>query len=277
MTSPAQLKYLDAMGIPVWVSQDLVLLEESIDESKDEATNTITDNFAHKENNHAKTIIDSLDEVPVSTSKQTDVEIEIQTELSSAVVKSKIAEENISKKSPVTSDKNLIVQTENHLIYACGKLNADWMVIGHSPESYTGIGEEPFVGEAGQLLDNMLRAVGIENPRQEAYLINILNRDNTNKTTTKEPNTKNENLKTNLLKIIEKNKPKLLLLVGQNSAQTILESQEPLIVLRNKQYKVTENEIPCVVTYYPSYLLQKPIDKRKAWDDLKLAMSLIKS
>ena len=55
----------------------------------------------------------------------------------------------------------------------------------------------------------------------------------------------------------------------------LLNNKEPLIIMRSKLHQLTADNLPCVVTYYPEYLLQKPTDKRKAWDDLKLAMSAL--
>ncbi len=69
--------------------------------------------------------------------------------------------------------------------------------------------------------------------------------------------------------------PKMILIVGQLSAQNVLQSKEPLARLRAKEQKHAETGTNIVVTYYPTHLLSKPIDKRKAWDDLKLAMRLI--
>ncbi len=150
-----------------------------------------------------------------------------------------------------------------------GSETADWMVIGHSPEPFNGIGQEPFAGEAGELLNNMLRAVGIEQPRTQAYLLNVVD---INQSINTDVETQ-QKLKQDLLAVIDKVKPKIVLFVGQIAPQNLLNSSDPLIIMRSKVYKISDANIPCVVTYYPSYLLQKPTDKRKAWDDLKLAMS----
>ena len=74
---------------------------------------------------------------------------------------------------------------------------------------------------------------------------------------------------------IKQVQPKIIVIVGQLAAQNVLQSDEPLARLRGKPYTLPESNTHVVVTYYPSYLLSKPMDKRKAWDDLKLAVSLI--
>ena len=147
------------------------------------------------------------------------------------------------------------------------------MIIGHSPEPFNGIGQEPFANDAGILLDNMLRAVGIEQPRRQAYLVNVFDINKSVESTTE----LQDKLNQELLAVIDKVQPKIILFVGQIAAQNLLDISDPLIIMRSKVHNISvsksDNKIPCIVTYYPNYLLQKPTDKRKAWDDLKLAMN----
>jgi len=117
-----------------------------------------------------------------------------------------------------------------------------------------------------------LRAVGLENPRESAYLINTIK----SSMQAVEPDSVAE-LNQLLTKKILEIKPKVILVVGQLSAQNLLQSKEPLARLRAKALKHPETDTDMVVTYYPSYLLSKPMDKRKAWEDLKLAMRLLEA
>jgi len=166
-----------------------------------------------------------------------------------------------------------LYKSSKHYLFASGAKNADWLVIGYSPEMYSGIGYEPFAADAGELLVNMLKAVGIDNPRKQAYLINVfdINRSNDEQINDLE----SINLRNQLISKVTSINPKMILLVGQLAAQNLLEIDDPLVIMRSKLHQLGENKIPCVVTYYPTYLVQKPIDKRKAWDDLKMAMSAL--
>ena len=249
MTSPAQLKYLDAMGIPVWVSRDIVVQDcvETLAENKEDPLEHIMHDLEEQ-----------LTPPVVSTPKA--------PEKTPPLIKTVTLDDS-------EPQANELGRTALHTAYICGSLNADWMVIGESPELTSDRKNQPYEGEQGILLTNMLRAVGIENPRENACLVNIL-KSSINSTAELEEQS-NSQLQQLLMQKIAEVKPKVLLVVGQIAAQRLLQSKEPLARLRAKQHHLSEDNIPLVVTYYPSYLLSKPIDKRKAWEDLKLAMRFV--
>jgi len=283
MTSPAQLKYLDAMGIPVWVSRDLIiedyneieLIPSPLNPQLATQQQTVVQPV-NKSNSSAQSILDSLEGNSTKTTARTQ-NIDTITILNDSVAKSVNSAKHTDKPSsvspatPALANENLLFKSSHHHVYASGSETADWMVVGHSPEPFNGIGQEPFAGEAGDLLNNMLRAVGIEQPRIQAYLLNVVD---INQSAVKDLETQ-QKLKQDLLAVIDKVKPKILLFVGQVAPQNLLNCSDPLIIMRSKVHNISDSNIPCVVTYYPSYLLQKPTDKRKAWDDLKLALSLL--
>ncbi len=259
MTNPAQLKYLEAIGIPVWVSRDIVVDADVIE-------GVIGDVQAREEKplgaDSVESILQGLNEppksvIPVPVSKEPQP-------LHPPPV--------ISPVQDTTPQKNEIARTASHIVYGIGSLQADWMVIGESPELNDDRQNQPYAGDSGVLLSNMLRAVGLENPRESAYLINTIK----SSMQMVEPDSVIElnQLLTN--KILEV-KPRMILVVGQLSAQNLLQSKEPLARLRAKGLKHPETGTDMVVTYYPSYLLSKPMDKRKAWEDLKLAMRLLEA
>lgn len=286
MTSPTQLKYLHAMGIPVWVSRELIIENEISHELVPASPNpqVVTSlpfpNLVNKTSSSAQSILETLDDNS-SKIRSRVVNLETNSTLDEAVAESvnssKIEDESISVSSavPTLVSQNLLIKSSQHYVYTSGSETSDWMIIGHSPEPFNGIGQEPFAGEAGELLNNMLRAVGIDQPRKDAYLLNVIDiNQSVNKD--QEVFTKSKlKLKHDLLAVIDKVKPKIILFMGQIAPQNLLDSSDPLIIMRSKVHTISDNNIPCVVTYYPSYLLQKPTDKRKAWDDLKLAMSQI--
>ncbi|MEE9444130.1 MAG: uracil-DNA glycosylase family protein [Cocleimonas sp.] len=260
MTSPAQLKYLEAIGIPVWVSRERIVLVDNkktmqvglSSESSDcvGSAEDILHDLEHKTGHSIKEGF-KLDKVRKTVDQVLSTSSQQQT---------------------TTADKlaNEVGRTKHHIIYACGKLEADWLIIGESPETSEERQQQPFSADSGLLLSNMLRSVGLINPREDAYLINVL-RQPLSTAETDSSAQLNQLLHEKIIEI----KPKIILSVGQISAQNLLQSTEPLARLRSKQHTYANTDIPLVVTYYPSYLLSKPLDKRKAWDDLKLAMSLM--
>ena len=275
MTSPAQLKYLDAMGIPVWVSRDIVIDVKNVVGSTEsfgkDLTNTnssVEEKLPQKnlgEKQSASSLLEGLN------SQSESVNQKITDAVTTAKTKTAISQrQTIVNEQAVQSSE--IGRTVLHTVYACGSLQADWMVIGESPETVLDRKNQPFEGDTGILICNMLRAVGIENPRDNAYLINILK---TVHPQTTDADQSSEELNQLLINKIEEVKPKIIIVVGRIVAQNLLKSKEPLARLRAKVHQLPNTEIPLIATYYPSWLLSKPTDKRKAWEDLKLAMRTI--
>lgn len=270
MTSPTQLKYLDAMGIPVWVSRDLVVDTKNVININTVATEGVIEPLEKGVGEHqsAKSLLQNLDNQTKDNGRK-----KVSNYVSE--VKSKTV---VSKQSNTLNNIEIqsteIGRTILHTVYACGSLQADWLVVGESPETVLDRINQPFENNTGVLLCNMLRAVGIENPRDNAYLINVLKIPNIQSINT---NQTTKELNQLLINKIEQIKPKIILAVGQIAAQNLLQSNEPLARLRAKVHQLPSTDIPVIATYYPSWLLSKPKDKRKAWEDLKLAMRTISS
>jgi uracil-DNA glycosylase len=156
-------------------------------------------------------------------------------------------------------------------VFGVGNRQARWMVIGEAPGADEDKQGEPFVGRAGQLLNSMLKAMGLA--REQVYIANILksrppgNRD-----------PKPEEVSAcigYLYRQIELVDPVLLLCVGRIAAQTLLNTDTPIGKLRGKLHALetgAPTSRPLIVTYHPAYLLRSPAEKRKAWSDLVLAM-----
>lgn len=155
-------------------------------------------------------------------------------------------------------------------VFGVGNQNADWLIIGEAPGAEEDKRGEPFVGRAGQLLDAMLAAISLD--RTQAYIANILK--------CRPPNNRDPQAtevaccEPYLQQQIALIKPKLILAVGRIAAQNLLKTDLPLARLRGQTHHYGENQIPVIVTYHPAYLLRTPSDKRKAWEDLKLAVRL---
>jgi DNA polymerase len=159
-----------------------------------------------------------------------------------------------------------LAESRTQTVFGVGDRQADWLFIGEAPGAEEDRRGEPFVGRAGQLLDSMLFALGL-NRGQGVYIANILkcrppgNRD---------PKPEEaQACRAYLDRQIELIQPRVIVALGRIAAQNLLHSDAPLGQLRGKP--MNYRDIPLVITYHPAYLLRKPADKRKAWEDLCLA------
>lgn len=161
--------------------------------------------------------------------------------------------------------------TRTQGVFGVGDLQAEWLVIGEAPGAEEDRRGEPFVGRAGQLLDSMLRAIGLARG-DNVYIANVLksrppgNRD-------PKPDEVGACMPF-LLRQVALLRPRVILVVGRIAAQTLLATDAPLARLRGRVHSFGELATPLVVTYHPAYLLRTPGDKRKAWEDLKFARSV---
>ncbi len=159
-------------------------------------------------------------------------------------------------------------------VFGVGDVQADWMVIGEAPDEDEDAQAEPFVGPSGQLLDNMLKAVGLNRKAQGEGGVYI-----TNTLKCRPPGSRNptaEELATcapYLMRQVALVKPKVILAMGRFAVQSVLQTTEPIGKLRGQLHSY--QGVPVVVTYHPSYLLRTPADKAKAWADLVLALKTV--
>jgi uracil-DNA glycosylase family 4 len=157
--------------------------------------------------------------------------------------------------------------TRTQTVFGVGSQQAQWLIVGEAPGAEEDARGEPFVGRAGQLLNSMLRAVGLA--REQVYIANVLkcrppgNRDPSS--------TEAAECLPYLEQQIALLKPKIMLAVGRIAAQNLLRSDAPLGRLRLKVHPFGISHVPLIATYHPAYLLRTPVDKRKAWEDLKFA------
>lgn len=157
--------------------------------------------------------------------------------------------------------------TRTRPVFGVGNRNARWMVIGEAPGADEDRQGEPFVGRAGQLLNSMLKAMGLA--REEVFIANILK--------SRPPNNRDprpEEVRACipfLYRQIELVDPRMILCVGRIAAQTLLDTDVTIGKLRGQLHRLPTGR-PMVVTYHPAYLLRTPGEKRKAWADLVMAM-----
>jgi len=162
-----------------------------------------------------------------------------------------------------------LCETRTQTVFGVGNRGARLMVVGEAPGADEDRQGEPFVGRAGILLNAMLRAAGFE--RGEVYIANVLkcrppqNRDPTDEEA--------GHCLPYLRRQIELVAPEAILCVGRIAAQRLLDTETPIGKLRGRVHSLDGR--PVIVTYHPAYLLRSPGEKRKSWDDLKLALGVL--
>jgi uracil-DNA glycosylase len=155
-------------------------------------------------------------------------------------------------------------------VFGVGDEKADWMLVGEAPGSEEDRLGEPFVGQAGKLLDNMLAAIALSRGNN-VYIANVLK--------CRPPGNRNPEpdevakCSPHLLRQIELVEPKLIVAMGRFAAQTLLGTDATIASLRGKVHRYAG--VPLVVTYHPAYLLRNLPDKAKAWADLLFAAKTI--
>jgi len=161
--------------------------------------------------------------------------------------------------------------TRTQTVFGVGNRAARWMFIGEAPGADEDRQGEPFVGRAGQLLNAMLRAIGLA--REDVYIANVLkcrppgNRD-------PRPDEAAQ-CRGYLERQIELVAPAIVVAVGRIAAQNLLATDQALARLRGQVHALGPRGWPLVVTYHPAYLLRSPGEKRKAWQDLRFAREVL--
>jgi DNA polymerase len=157
-------------------------------------------------------------------------------------------------------------KTRTQTVFGVGDENADWMLIGEAPGAEEDRLGDPFVGQAGKLLDNMLAAIGLKRG-ENVYIANVLK--------CRPPGNRNpepdevEKCTPFLKRQIALIQPKLIIAMGRFAAQTLLASDASIASMRGRVYRY--EGVPLIVTYHPAYLLRNLPDKAKAWADLVFA------
>jgi uracil-DNA glycosylase len=168
-----------------------------------------------------------------------------------------------------------LCESRTQTVFGVGHERARLMIVGEAPGEQEDRQGEPFVGQAGKLLDNMLRALGLardaEQPERAVFICNTLK--------CRPPRNRNpEPAETAqcapfLERQIALVQPKLLLAMGKFAAQSLLATDEAVGKLRGRVHQ--RNGVPVIVTYHPAYLLRTLADKARAWDDLCLAAQVL--
>ncbi|PLK47525.1 uracil-DNA glycosylase family protein [Uliginosibacterium sp. TH139] len=148
-----------------------------------------------------------------------------------------------------------------------GDRQADWLFVGEGPGADEDEQGEPFVGQAGKLLDAMLGSVGLKRG-EKVYIANAVKCRPPNNRTPEANET--ASCLPYLARQIELIRPKLIVALGRPAAQTLLGQDIKIGAARGKLFE--REGVPVVVTYHPAYLLRNPADKARAWEDLCFAL-----
>jgi DNA polymerase len=157
-------------------------------------------------------------------------------------------------------------RTRRNSVPGVGSATAQWMFVGEAPGAEEDAKGEPFVGQAGRLLDNMLRAIGLDRAR-DVYIANVLK--------CRPPNNRNPEpgevarCAPYLERQLELIRPRVIVALGRFAAMTLLDTDSSIASLRGRVHQY--RGVPLIVTYHPAYLLRNLPDKAKAWEDLVFA------
>jgi uracil-DNA glycosylase family 4 len=155
-------------------------------------------------------------------------------------------------------------------VFGAGDQQADWLFVGDAPGDAEDLQGQPFAGQEGQLLDNMLKALGLARGAK-VYIANLLK--------CRPPGNRNPDAaevaqcEPFLRRQIELLQPRVIVVMGKLAMQALLRTQEPVGQLRGRVHDY--RGIPLVVTYPPAFLLRNLRDKGKAWADLCLALEVV--
>ena len=156
--------------------------------------------------------------------------------------------------------------TRKQTVFGVGAEQADWLFIGEGPGAEEDARGEPFVGQAGKLLDNMLAAIGLKRGH-DVYIANIVKcRPPGNRQPEPVEVTQCEPYLARQIQLLQ---PKLVIALGRTAAANLLRNDASIGSLRGRLHSL--QGIPLIVTYHPAYLLRTLGDKAKAWEDLCFA------
>lgn len=166
-----------------------------------------------------------------------------------------------------------LCKSRTRTVFGTGDEKAKWVFIGEGPGRNEDLQGEPFIGPAGKLLDNMLLAMGLKRG-DNAYIANIvkcrpIDADGRDRAPTPEEAAACRPYLERQIALIQ---PAMLIALGKTAGLSLTggDPNTPVAQLRGKVHRY--NDLPLVVTYHPAYLLRKPADKAKTWDDLCMAM-----
>jgi uracil-DNA glycosylase len=157
----------------------------------------------------------------------------------------------------------------NKLVFGVGNINADIMFVGEGPGADEDAQGEPFVGRAGQLLNNMISAMGIK--REDVYIANVVKcRPPGNRAPERD---EADTCSPFLMRQIDVVKPRVIIALGATAAKNLLAMNDSMANLRGRWYDFRGTKL--IVTFHPAYLLRDPRQKKETWKDLQMVMKFL--
>ncbi len=183
---------------------------------------------------------------------------------------------DVLRTSVATCTACKLCEGRKQAVFGTGSTQAQWLIVGEAPGEQEDLQGEPFVGKSGQLLDAMLRSIGLTRgagePQHQVYIANTIKcRPPGNRNPQPDELAQCEPF---LIRQLELLQPRIILAMGRFAVQSLLRSAEPVGRLRGRVHLY--QGVPLIVTYHPAYLLRNPEDKARAWDDLCLALETFK-
>ncbi len=164
-------------------------------------------------------------------------------------------------------------QQRNKAVFGVGDRKAEWLFVGEGPGAEEDERGEPFVGQAGKLLDNMLASIGLKRG-ENVYIANVVK--------CRPPGNRNpapaeaQACEPYLTRQIDLIGPRLIIALGKVAAQNLLGTEATIASLRGRTHRMRSGT-PLIVTYHPAYLLRTLGDKARAWEDLCFALETMKA
>jgi|WetSurMetagenome_2_1015567.scaffolds.fasta_scaffold05393_4 uracil-DNA glycosylase len=247
--------YLKAMGITEWVRRDVIYPSAQVVEKIDQIQELTQ---ASPEISEIKNIQENQPITMQPMPKMDDLREKFILSLDW---------NNLEQRIKTCTDCPLHEQRTN-TVFGVGNKQAKWLVLGEAPGQDEDKQGEPFVGRAGQLLNSMLFAVGLQ--RSDIFIANTVKCRPPNN---RDPHpTEILSCAPFLTRQIELLKPRLILILGRVAVRRLLQKEDALGKLRGQIHEY--QNIPVVITYHPAYLLRSPSEKAKAWEDLQFALSV---
>jgi DNA polymerase len=267
--SQRQKQYLKIIGIPLYRERN----DESLEDFELQSFHTEnSESDLNKSENIIKTLPEiDPNEAEIKPDKHDVTEVSVHEVLQRSELPDDWSRLNDQVKSCQRCDLHT---TRTQIVFGAGETKADWMIIGEAPGAEEDKQGEPFVGRAGQLLTTILESIGLG--RNKVYIANILKcRPPNNRDPKKSEAAQCRAYLEQQIALVD---PKIIICLGRIASQNLLQSDDPISRMRGSVHSIqhpldTENNIPVVVTYHPAYLLRSPSQKRKVWEDLKLAFS----
>lgn len=248
--------YLKAMGVSVWKSRRTLPFEKKVAPEAQRMSEDL-----------------SIFESPIASSvgqqntEQPSAESTFDETVTPKVVAPAVISWDGLRENMVQCRACDLHHSRSQVVFGVGNRQADWLVIGEAPSVDEDTFGEPFVGAAGQLLNQMLIAIGVS--REKVFISSLVRcrtPDNRDPSATEVLSCSKF-----LERQIELIQPKVILSVGRVATQNLLDKKEPIGKMRGNLYQFGSMNIPLVPTFHPAYLLRSPSEKSKVWSDLVFA------